>query len=183
MDFITGVKPEKTIKVEEMKSMVGKTVKINGAIHTIRNMGEVAFVILRKSSGLVQCVYEEGKTKFDLKDLKEESAIEVEGIIVEEERAPYGLEIRMEKIIVLSEPADVLPLAINKWKMNTSLETKLSLRPIALRNIRERAKFKIQEGIVRGFRDYLISQDFTEVRTCLLYIHLKSAHFMRWMIQ
>ncbi len=165
MDFITGVKPEKTIKVEEMKSMVGKTVKINGAIHTIRNMGEVAFVILRKSSGLVQCVYEEGKTKFDLKDLKEESAIEVEGIIVEEERAPYGLEIRMEKIIVLSEPADVLPLAINRWKMNTSLETKLSLRPIALRNIRERAKFKIQEGIVRGFRDYLISQDFTEVRT------------------
>jgi len=31
--------------------------------------------------------------------------------------------------------------------------------------VRERAKFKIQEGIVRGFRDYLLSRDFTEIRT------------------
>ena len=29
----------------------------------------------------------------------------------------------------------------------------------------ERAKFKIQEGIVRGFRDYLFSQGFTEIHT------------------
>ena len=51
------------------------------------------------------------------------------------------------------------------WKLNTSLETKLAFRPISLRNIRERAKFKIQEGIVRGFRDYLFSQGFTEIHT------------------
>ena len=45
--------------------------KVNGAVHTIRDMGTVAFVILRKREGLVQCVYEEGVTKFDLKDLRE----------------------------------------------------------------------------------------------------------------
>ena len=49
--------------------------------------------------------------------------------------------------------------------MNTSLETRLSLRPVSLRNVRERAKFKIQEGIVRGFREFLSSQGFTEVHT------------------
>ena len=58
-----------------------------------------------------------------------------------------------------------MPIAINKWKMNTSLETKLSLRPVSLRNLRERAKFKIQEGIVRAFREFLFTQGFTEVRT------------------
>ena len=58
-----------------------------------------------------------------------------------------------------------MPLAIHKWKMNTSLETKLALRPVSLRNVRERAKFKLQEGIVRGFRDYLYSQGFTEIHT------------------
>ncbi|HJB06986.1 MAG TPA: aspartate--tRNA(Asn) ligase, partial [Candidatus Enterocloster faecavium] len=36
---------------------------------------------------------------------------------------------------------------------------------VSLRNMRERAKFKIQEGIVRGFRDYLHSQGFTEIHT------------------
>ena len=34
-----------------------------------------------------------------------------------------------------------------------------------MRNVRERAKFKVQEGIVRGFREFLSSQGFTEVHT------------------
>ena len=91
--------------------------------------------------------------------------MEVMGVVKAEERAPQGFEIRLKEIRVLSRPAEPLPLAVSKWKLNTSLETKLSLRPISLRNVRERAKFKIQEGIVRGFRDYLLSRDFTEIRT------------------
>ncbi len=47
-----------------------------------------------------------------------------------------------------------MPLAISKWKLNTSLE-KLNNRAVSLRNVRERAKFKIQEGLVRGFREFL----------------------------
>ncbi len=36
---------------------------VEGAIHSIRNMGDVAFVILRKKEGLFQTVYEERKDK------------------------------------------------------------------------------------------------------------------------
>ena len=167
MEFLTGVKEKETIGIREILSgdYVGKTIKMNGAVHNIRDMGEFAFIILRKAEGLVQCVYEEGKTEFDLKDLKEESAVEVTGVIALEERAPQGFELRLTGIRVLSEPAETMPIAINKWKMNTSLETRLSLRPVSLRNVRERAKFKIQEGIVRGFREFLSSQGFTEVHT------------------
>ena len=167
MEFLTGIKEKETTGVREILSgdYVGKTVKMNGAVHNIRDMGEFAFIILRKEEGLVQCVYEEGKTEFDLKDLKEESAVEVTGVIAPEERAPQGFELRLTGIRVLSEPAETMPIAINKWKMNTSLETRLSLRPVSLRNVRERAKFKIQEGIVRGFREFLSSQGFTEVHT------------------
>ena len=167
MEFLTGIKEKETTGVREILSgdYVGKTAKMNGAVHNIRDMGEFAFIILRKAEGLVQCVYEEGKTEFDLKDLKEESAVEVTGVIAPEERAPQGFELRLTGIRVLSEPAETMPIAINKWKMNTSLETRLSLRPVSLRNVRERAKFKIQEGIVRGFREFLSSQGFTEVHT------------------
>lgn len=167
MEFLTGVKEKETTSISEILSgdYVGKTVKMNGAVHNIRDMGEFAFVILRKAEGLVQCVYEEGKTEFDLKNLKEESAVEVTGVVALEERAPQGFELRLTGIRVLSEPAETMPIAINKWKMNTSLETRLSLRPVSLRNVRERAKFKIQEGIVRGFREFLSSQGFTEVHT------------------
>ncbi len=167
MEFLSGVKKKDIIGISELLSgdYVGKTVKLNGAVHNIRDMGEVAFVILRKAEGLVQCVYEEGKTDFDLKDLSEESTVEVTGVAAAEERAPHGFEIRLRSIRILSKPAEILPLAINKWKMNTSLETRLALRPIALRNVRERAKFKIQEGIVRGFREFLFEEGFTEIRT------------------
>ncbi|WP_077610012.1 aspartate--tRNA(Asn) ligase [Clostridium sp. Marseille-P2415] len=167
MEFISGVKQKETIGMEELGSgdYAGKTVKMEGSVHTIRDMGEVAFVILRKGAGLVQCVFEEGKTDFDLSLLKEESAIRVTGVVSAEERAPHGFELRLLGIEVLSQPAEVLPIAISKWKLNTSLETKLALRPITLRNPMERAKFRIQEGIVRGFRDFLHSQEFTEIRT------------------
>ena len=167
MDFISGVKEKKVLDIREVLAgdYEGRDIRMNGAVHTIRHMGEVAFVILRKSQGLVQCVYEAGVTDFDIRELKEESTVEVRGTIRAEERAPHGFEIRLKEIQVLSQPAEPLPLAVSKWKLNTSLETKLSLRPISLRNVRERAKFKIQEGIVRGFRDYLAGQGFTEIRT------------------
>ena len=58
-----------------------------------------------------------------------------------------------------------MPLPVNKWKLNTSLEAKLNYRPLSLRNLKERAKFRIQEGIARGFREFLTAQGFTEIRT------------------
>ena len=167
MEFMTGVTGKDTLEISDLLAgdFAGKSVKVNGAVHTIRDMGEVAFIVLRKREGLLQGVYEEGKTKFDLKDLKEACTIEVEGTVKTEDRAPNGFEIRLDTIKVLSEPKEPMPLAISKWKMNTSLEANLNNRPIALRNVRERAKFRIQEGVVRGFRDFLYQEGFTEIHT------------------
>ena len=170
MEFVDGVKKQEVMGIRAMEKLIrgggeGQAVRVNGAVHAIRNMGEVAFVILRKAEGLVQCVYEEGKTDFDIRSLREECAVEVSGKLHAEERAPQGFEIRLESLRILASPAEPLPLPVSKWKLNTSLETKLALRPISLRNVRERAKFKIQEGIVRGFREYLFSQGFTEIHT------------------
>lgn len=167
MEFLTGVKKQDTLEISQLLdgSHEGTEVKVSGAVHTIRDMGEMAFVILRKREGLLQCVFEEGVTDFDLKDLKEASAVEVEGTVAKEDRAPNGIEIRLKKIKVLSQPADTMPLAISKWKLNTSLEAKLDNRAVSLRNVRERAKFKIQEGLVRGFREFLTEEGFTEIHT------------------
>ena len=94
-------------------------------------------MILRKREGLIQCVFEEGVTRFELKDLKEAATVEVEGVVAKEDRAPNGIEIRLREIRILSEPSAPMPLAISKWKLNTSLEAKLNNRAVSLRNIRE----------------------------------------------
>ncbi len=167
MEFVTGIKEKETLELSGLlaEGMAGNTVKVNGAVHTIRDMGNVAFIILRKREGLVQCVFEEENINFCLKDLKEADTVEVTGTLTDSEKAPGGVEIRLSEIKILSEPVDPMPLAIAKWKLNTSLEARLNYRPISLRNLRERAKFKIQEGIVRGFRDFLYREGFTEIHT------------------
>lgn len=167
MDFLTGVAKKEALELSQLleADREGSTVKVNGAVHTIRDMGTVAFIVLRKREGLLQCVYEEGTTAFALKDLKEASTVEVEGTLKRNEKAPNGVEVLLTGIRILSEPAEAMPIPIAKWKMNTTLETNLNLRPISLRNIRERAKFKIQEGVVKGFREFLSEQGFTEIHT------------------
>ncbi len=167
MEYVTGVEKKETIEISGLLAgdFAGKKVKVNGAVHTVRDMGDVAFVILRKREGLLQCVFEKGKTDFDFKEIREAQTIEAVGIVKTEERAPDGIEIRLESIRVLSEPAAQMPFAVSKWKLQTTLETNLDNRAIALRNIRERAKFRIQEGIARGFRDFLYGEGFTEIHT------------------
>lgn len=167
MEYVTGVRTKETLEIKELlaEEMQGRTVKINGAVHAIRDMGNIAFVIVRKRDGLIQCVYEEKNSKFDLKDLREAFTVEVIGTLSKADKAPNGIEIRIREIKVLSVPAEALPLPISKWKLKTSLDAKLNYRPISLRNLRERAKFKLQEGIVRGFRDFLYQEGFTEIHT------------------
>ena len=167
MEFMTGMKKQETLEIRELLAadMIGKTVKVNGAVHSVNDCGAVTFVILRKREGLLQCIYEKGKTDLDLRLLREGTTLELTGMLEKDERAPKGIEIRIQQAKILSEPQEAMPLPISKWKMNTSLDAKLNYRSISLRNIRERSKFKLQEGIVRGFRDFLYSQEFTEIHT------------------
>ena len=167
MDYLTGKTQEDTKTISELLTLNSENeeVAVNGAVHVIRDMGDVVFVILRKRDGLLQCVYESGKAHLPIEEIKEGTTLLVRGTVRKEERAPHGMELCMKEITILSQPAAPMPLAISKWKMNTSLEARLNMRSIDLRNIRERAKFKIQEGIVRGFRDFLYEEGFTEIRT------------------
>lgn len=166
MEFITGLKQQEEAELEDLlKAEEGTTIILEGAVHSIRDMGEIAFVILRKREGLIQTVWEEGKTDMELSEIREGDYIHVTGQIKDEERAPHGKEVRLSTIRHLSHVSCPLPLPIDKWKLNTSLEAKLGRRSLSLRNIRERARFRIQEGIVRGFRDFLYEQGFTEIHT------------------
>ena len=167
MEFVTGVREKETLELSKVLApqSLDREVLTDGSIYSIRNMGEIAFVILRKRDGLLQTVWEEGKTNLSISELKEGDCIRVKGTVRAEERAPHGKEIRAEEITILSSPAEPLPLAIDKWKLNTSLEAKLNIRSVSLRNVRERARFRIQEGIVRGFREFLHENGFTEIHT------------------
>ena len=72
---------------------------------------------------------------------------------------------QIHEIEILSYPADIPPVVITKKQVQCDLNTDLDYRPVTLRNPKERAVFKFQEGIQRGFREYLMSQGFTEIHS------------------
>ena len=54
MEFITGLKQQEEAELEDLlKAEEGTTIILEGAVHSIRDMGEIAFVILRKRVGRV----------------------------------------------------------------------------------------------------------------------------------
>ena len=94
MEFMTGKKEKEVLDLAAVfaDGMEGREVKVNGAIMSVRNMGDIAFVILRKRDGVLQTVYEKGVTDADFAELREETFVEVSGVLRKEERAPRGME-------------------------------------------------------------------------------------------
>lgn len=103
MEFITGLKQQEEAELEDLlKAEEGTTIILEGAVHSVRDMGEIAFVILRKKEGLIQTVWEEGKTDLELSEIREGDYIHVTGQVKDEERAPHGKEVRLSTISHLS---------------------------------------------------------------------------------
>lgn len=165
MDYINETKSISSIVVSELHKHADEIIKVNGMIHKIREMSGFAFIILRTGRDLIQCVYSKDETGFDLDTVTEGCAVIAEGRVVPDSRGINGAELHLVGIEVLSRPADTSPIVINRKKLDVSLDTNLTCRPISLRNPHERAIFRIQEGIIRGFGEFLRMQNFTEVKT------------------
>lgn len=162
---ITENLERETVEAEELRNNIGKSVKIHGSIYKIRKMSDFAFVLLRTKRDIVQCVYLNEMTKFPLEDLEEESCVIVTAYVQEEERSKKGYDLQIQNIEVLSRPESHSPIVINNKCVEASIEKLLDFRPITLRNEKERAIFKIQEGVVDGIREFLKNEKFTEIRT------------------
>lgn len=169
MDKINGTVLTDTIDFKDFKDYDGQVVSIRGYVHRIREMTGFSFVIIRTAKDTVQCVYapEFSDYRWDEK-ICEEACVKVTGKVVSSKDAKGNdrYELQIHDIKILSLPAEGLPIVINKKQLdNMQLSTVLDLRPISMRNPKERAIFKIQEGIARGFREYLMKNGFTEIRS------------------
>lgn len=152
-------------EAEHLPNYIGSNVKLHGMVYKIRKMSDFAFVLLRTKRAVVQCIYSSEFSKFPLETLKEESAVCVTAKVIEEERSRTGYELQMLSVKVLSEPEELSPIVINNKRVDTSIENLLNYRPITLRNEKERAVFKLQEGICRAVREFLHRERFTEIHS------------------
>lgn len=167
MEKIDGQINKTCVEYKDFPAHVDEVVTCKGMIHRIREMTGFAFVIIRTARDVVQCVYSPDFSDYRMDEkVVEGCAVKITGKIVKDQTRDDRYELQIHGIEVLSSPAEQMPIVINKKQLdNIPLDLNLNMRPVTLRNPKERAVFKIQEGIARGFREFLFSQNFTEIRT------------------
>lgn len=147
--------------VSEIKS---GEVLLKGWVHELRVLSKMSFVILRDSSGMVQCVVKDS----NVSDFTLESVVEIRGKVksakVKAEGVRDDVEVEVYEIKMLNK-AEKLPIQVNEKTVSTELPTRLDNRSLDVRKPRIRAIFKIQSVIANGFREYFAEKDFIEIQT------------------
>jgi nondiscriminating aspartyl-tRNA synthetase len=149
----------------ELKNRVGEKVTIAGWLHRLRDLNKFGFVILRDRTGLVQAVLTTDHLA-QLKDLQVETVLRITGTVAKKQsKDPNAneVEVQAETIEVLSPVRDVLPVEINKTDIEAQLDTIIDNRVVTLRNLKQRAIFRVQAALARGYRSYMEKQGFTEI--------------------
>ncbi len=145
--------------------MEGKEVTIAGWVHLVRDLGGKKFILIRDKTGLSQIVIDKNSNSFQVaKDLTQESTVMVRGIIKADNRAPNGVEIHAIEVIPLSIAKSPLPLDVSD-KVKADLDTRLRERLLDLRRLEMQAVIKIQNNVVKAFRETLYNEGFTEIFT------------------
>ena len=145
----------------------GKEVTVAGWAEDVRNLGGIAFVILRQREGTLQLAVrkKEHPAVFDLvTGLTRESVIAAKGVLKANAQARNGWEIFPTQIDVLSKAEAPLPLGVVD-KVGADMDTRLDNRVMDLRKPERRAIFHVRDLILRGIREYLHRQGFVEVHT------------------
>ncbi len=136
----------------------GKKVAIRGWIYRKREGKELIFLVVRDSTGFIQCTVKKGNRCWgEAERLTIESSLMLEGVAKPDKRAPGGHEISVEAISVIGL-AEVFPIAKDK-----SEEFLRDLRHLWLRSRRMNLVMKVRGEVLNFARDFFKNEGFTEV--------------------
>ena len=144
--------------------MDGKEVTLAGFAHETRDLGGIAFLVLRDRKGLAQITLVKkllGKELFkSARTISRESVVVVRGNVKAEPKAPRGYEILPTEIKVLSAAQVPLPLDPTE-KVECELDTRLDARFMDIRRPCVLATFEIESAVLRCLRDYFYEKGIT----------------------
>ena len=95
----------------ELLAAAGQEINLKACVHNIRELGGIAFVVLRTGRYLIQSVYDkEVCPDNNLSQLSAGDCVRATGLLRAEPRAENGVELLLHGFTVLSRPASPLPL-------------------------------------------------------------------------
>lgn len=148
----------------ELKANIGKQVTLQGWLYKKRELGGMTFLLLRDRHGLTQILDEKSEEVKKLAGLQNGTILTIKGTVVEDERAPGGVEVHEPEIEVVVPVEHVMPVEVDKPIDHSpeNLETLFENRIVNLRNVTEQGIFKVRASVKQATREYFVSQDFVE---------------------
>lgn len=142
--------------------------EIAGWVHEVRDLGGLAFMLIRDRTGIIQVTIPKKKVSEQVlvavKAVSRESVVRVSGTVKAIDKAPGGRELVPESIEIISLAETPLPLDVSE-KVPAELDTRLDARFLDVRRPRVAAVFEIRSAACYAINQYLHDNGFTAITT------------------
>src|SRR5687768_3680848 len=156
------------VRIAELSPYAGQTVRVRGWVTHVRSSGKVAFVVMRDGSGVLQCVLVKSSIPAEawerFAELTQETTIEVTGEVRPDKRAPGGVELGLNDLVVTGPSPIDYPIQPKEHGIDFLLDH----RHFWLRSSRQRAIARVRHEVEQAIRDFFYQRDFTLVDTPIL---------------
>ncbi|MBC2130578.1 asparagine--tRNA ligase [Listeria innocua] len=150
------------ITINQASEFVGKEVTIGAWLANKRSSGKIAFLQLRDGTGFMQGVVVKAEVGDDMfataKALTQETSLFVTGTINEDTRSPFGYEMAVSGVEVISESHDY-PITPKEH----GTEFLMDHRHLWLRSNRQHAIMKIRNEIIRASYEFFNKEGFLKI--------------------
>lgn len=145
---------------EVLKKGDNSKVIVAGWVEKVKLMGNIAFVNLRDSTGVLQ-IFAKGFK--ELSKLTPETVIVASGVIKKGQKKSGEKELVLIKFEIINKAET--PLPIDLVQNTTHMDKRIDFRYLDLHNVKVQAIFKIQSEILHAFREYFYKEGFVEFQT------------------
>jgi aspartyl-tRNA synthetase len=146
------------------EKLVGQSVRIGGWIEDTRDIGRLAFLIVRDSTGTAQAIVTGDKNLQMLKNTPRQSVVIISGLVQNSKAKDFLIELKVEELIVLSRSVHPLPIDPT-GRIESAIDKRLDSRALDLRNSKIAAIFHLRSAALQNIRKSLYSKGFMEVNT------------------
>ena len=145
--------------IEEIAEHAGQSVTVRGWLHNRRSSGKIHFLTVRDGTGFIQAVMSKQTVDEELflqtGHLGQETAIEIDGQVRADSRAPGGYELDVSILRLVGQTRDY-PITPKEHGVDFLLDR----RHLWIRSERQQAILRTRHTVINAVRDFFNAQGF-----------------------
>jgi asparaginyl-tRNA synthetase len=151
------------VTIDRIAEHVGREVTLRGWLYNLRESGRLLFPLFRDGTGVLQGVVSQKDSPEAfaiLRDLTQESSLEVTGTVRADARSPSGFELQVHAVRVIHRvpESDPYPIQLKEH----GVDFLLAHRHLWIRTPRQVAILRIRDEAIRAAHEFMRSQGYVQ---------------------